>query len=493
MNPDNSIKLINKNILEIIRKNLKVKEREKKLFGEVFTPVELICDMLDKLPKNVWSDPLLKWLDPANGIGNFPIVVFYKLMEGLKLKIPNKAERSKHIIENMLYMIELNPVNCKVCRKIFKMINRTAKPNIIQADFIKEFNKKIYFSDKTVRFDIIMGNPPYNKGGVGKGGGVFWIPFVYKSLDLLNDRGFLTLVHPLGWRKPFKDGDRRNNAGRVLHTFKKIGNLLYVSITDNKIANFPKVDYYLFQKKLKPNRDFKTIVDNHFKNIYFSGKIVLNELNFIPNLVSNLSLSILKKLFVNRGQKFNIIRDQKFKPVKAQIGEKGIPHTFYYNPSKSTYVIVGKYMEIIPEYYSSPKLIMTYSNGKKKSHLYCKYYEDILGSTANTMYQIIDRKIGKKIEIFLNSKIIRFLLKIIQFSESPNHKNEFKILNFISIPEELPDNPTDQDIYEYYNLTPQEITLIEEIIKENTTKKKRRSKNDIAYSHTTNVLANFEI
>ena len=40
--------------------------------------------MLDKLPKDVWKNPNLKWLDPANGIGNYPIVAYYKLMEGLK-------------------------------------------------------------------------------------------------------------------------------------------------------------------------------------------------------------------------------------------------------------------------------------------------------------------------------------------------------------------------------------------------------------------------
>ena len=28
-----------------------------------------------------------------------------------------------------------------------------------------------------VKFDVIMGNPPYNKGGVAKGGGVFWVEF----------------------------------------------------------------------------------------------------------------------------------------------------------------------------------------------------------------------------------------------------------------------------------------------------------------------------
>jgi hypothetical protein len=42
-----------------------------KAYGEVFTPDFLIKDMLSKLPKNVWRNPNLKWLDNSCGSGNF--------------------------------------------------------------------------------------------------------------------------------------------------------------------------------------------------------------------------------------------------------------------------------------------------------------------------------------------------------------------------------------------------------------------------------------
>jgi len=465
------------NILQLVRKYLVVKDKEKKLFGEVFTPVELICDMLKQLPSNVWKNKDLKWLDPANGIGNFPIVVYFKLMKGLSSSIPNEEKRSKHIIENMLYMVELNPVNCKVCKKIFKMINPNVTPNILKAGFFqvvdkkkktnvysRVFNETVNFNDRTNQFDIIMGNPPYNKGGTGKGGGVFWLNFVYNSIDVLNNKGYLNFVHPLGWRKPFKDGDRVNNAGRVWHTFKQQGNLIYVRISDEKIPNFPKVDYYVFQKNT-PDISHKTRITNQFRDLYYTDSILLSDFNFIPNLVQPLALGILKKLFKNTGVPFDIKYDQHLKPNKSQIGSPGIEHAFMFTPKKNNYELVGQQMDDIPEYYNKPKLIMTYKAGKQKANLYCKFYQQIIGGTNNTMYQLVtDKTEGIKLEKFLNSKLIRFLLHIIQYSASPNHINEFKILNMISIPLGLPNIPTDKDIYKYFKLSKKEIDLIEKLI-----------------------------
>ena len=106
-------------IQEIIERYLPVRQSEKDKFGEVFTPVVLINEMLDKLPKAVWSNKEYKWLDPANGIGNFPMMIYTRLMEGLDKKIENNEARQKHIIENMLYMVELNEKNVAISRKIF--------------------------------------------------------------------------------------------------------------------------------------------------------------------------------------------------------------------------------------------------------------------------------------------------------------------------------------------------------------------------------------
>ena len=148
-----------KKLLELIDACLKPKETEKKKFGEVFTPMKLVNEMLDKLPSKVWKNDKLKWFDPATGMGNFPIAVYMRLMETLKEKIPDDNKRKRHILENMIYMSELNKKNCYIVQQIFNM-NKRYKLNLYCGDTLKMDIKKVYGVDK---FDIVMGNPPYNK------------------------------------------------------------------------------------------------------------------------------------------------------------------------------------------------------------------------------------------------------------------------------------------------------------------------------------------
>ena len=55
-----------KELLESINDCLKPKDVEKKENGEVFTPMPLVNEMLDKLPKDIWKNKNLKWLDPSS-------------------------------------------------------------------------------------------------------------------------------------------------------------------------------------------------------------------------------------------------------------------------------------------------------------------------------------------------------------------------------------------------------------------------------------------
>jgi hypothetical protein len=195
----------NDKISTFIQENLSVRDLEKNKYGEVFTPYSYICDILDQLPVSVWSNSGLRWMEPASGIGNFCVVIYMRLMDGLHTVIPNIVERHVHILQNMLFMVEINEDNVVRTRDLFGPL-----ANIQCSDFLDEGNEY-----GTIDVDIIIGNPPYqtprdHARNSSKGGQILWDKFILKSLELLDRRmvhnecteRFLCFITPPLWRKP---------------------------------------------------------------------------------------------------------------------------------------------------------------------------------------------------------------------------------------------------------------------------------------------------
>jgi hypothetical protein len=279
--------------LELVREFLKLKLtpniENKKNNGEVFTPEFLIEEMLDKLPKKVWSNPDLKWFDPAVGVGNFMIFVYYRLMENLKTSFPNDIERKAHIIKNMLYMSEINNVNIKECKKLFGNELNIYEGDTLKMNTFKEFGIE--------QFNIIVGNPPFNNSqeATGKrgGGDSLWNKFVKLSLDTwLNQNGYLVHVHPNAWRKP--DSERSKNKG-LYRLMTKDNTMLYLEIHNSKDGSNTfkagtRYDWYVIEKT--ENNDYTTEIKDE---LGITSNINLNTLDFLPNYKFESLLPLLAK------------------------------------------------------------------------------------------------------------------------------------------------------------------------------------------------------
>jgi hypothetical protein len=486
---DKSVKRYN-SILSIIDKRLVPDEGARKARGEIFTPLSLVREMIlglrksalekghneawgfdeeadtfyeddekDRLggiPLSVLRDPTKKWLDPANGIGNFPVIVFYILDYQIGNHGPpefrgaaNKTKRRKHIVKNMLYMIELNKGNVNTSRKIFEKLAPGVSSNICCADTLKITHIKLKEVFGIDRFDIIMGNPPFNKGGVTKGGGALWPYFVRKAFELVKENGYICFVHPPGWRK-FYDTEDRDNQGTLWYTVReKKWNLDYINVSDLPPKHFPIVDYYIIHAA---NTNKPTQYNSSFMGITDFGESTL-DYPFIPNMLNNEVMGILKKLFKAKGEPIYIIRNQSFQPSKADEGKSGTPHYHFTDKSGEKH-IYNKQYTTIPEYINKDKVLLTFSNGYEKGRLLAFYSNGNYGTTGSTMYMLTESKAhGDKLVRFFNSDIITFLMKITQYSASPNHKNEFKILNQLEVPDSLD-----------YDLTAKEEELIKKVV-----------------------------
>jgi hypothetical protein len=181
-----------KDVILMLREYVKVGEVEKKKFGEVMTPLELVKEMLSTLPEDVWTNPNLKWLDPANGTGPYPVMVIYKLMNGLKDWEPDDEKRYKHIVENMIYVCELQPKNMFLYMCVVDPFDKY-KLNVYTGSFLDsgfDFHMKNIW--RLEKFDCVIGNPPYNSNFKKN----LYIDFFVKIFKFTQNNGYLTFVTP---------------------------------------------------------------------------------------------------------------------------------------------------------------------------------------------------------------------------------------------------------------------------------------------------------
>lgn len=481
INDENQYPVHIQKVLTYIKDNLSPNDVERHKYGEVFTPMTLVDEMLDTLPDSVWSDKTLTWLDPANGMGNYPIAVFLRLFYGFRTKdgkyvgitntgegkfhpgltrvIPTESARRSHIVKNMLFMVELNNKNIIISRRLFEKLAPGVQPNIIQHHRSDGFlhGGDMNFQNKTMKtFDIIMGNPPYNPPKTESNGGYLWPQFVIKSHTLLNDKGYLLFVHPPGWKKPtnvafkaerFSDGDYTKPIDQsfVWPILKDTGAFIFIctfdqrsrTVENNFIPHFPSIDYYLYQKG--GNQTVCRTKNVFLGSVYKSDDTKLNyNLSFLPNFITKESQDIIHKVTSKNGDKPTFSRgiDEREK----QWSGKSIKWLYAANKNGFTDKTHGIHVTtlkggIVKDTVNINKVVINFGGGIDAYHVSFIPKSDEVGVLDMTMYSEVDSiKEGKSLGRFFSSDIVRFIFLITQYVAQPNTKNEHLVANSITIP-----------------------------------------------------------
>ena len=195
---------INTDLVEQYPEYITYDSKLKDKYGEVNTPYTFIGEMLSTIPLEQVYNKDMKWLDAGTGHGNFSFCLFLILLKSLEKVISDPKERKQHIIQNMIYMVEVNEDSVSHLREKFG-----PDANVFHQDYLAW--------NTDLKFDFIIGNPPYNCDGVKKvptktntnkkeDGRTIWPEFMKKNISLLKDDGIMNVVIPSIWMKPDKAG-----------------------------------------------------------------------------------------------------------------------------------------------------------------------------------------------------------------------------------------------------------------------------------------------
>jgi hypothetical protein len=427
-----------------INENLFVHTNNKNKFGEVFTPQFLIEEMLDTIPNHIWKNKKLKWLDPSSGIGNFPMIIFLRLMDGLKNEIIDKNDRKKHIIENMLYMVELNKKNTDLSKKIFGKSANIFNGSFLNDEWCKHFG--IY------TYDIIIGNPPYNKNAIrsihgSKDSESIWNIFIDNSLHIIKPNGYLLYITPNSWLN-LHSTTSKNMLKYQIKYIKSYTNIESLKIFNKQSGNIP-ISYFLLKKTTFIHDKYTMIYDNFFNKFI---KYNIHKNNFIPTNNISLINKICNK--IGNNSLYNHISTSQFK-------------TDYNNKFNTKY----KFPLI---HYFRKKIIINYSKKCYKNH---NNKPKIILPNASSGYPIIDihgifdsEKIDafviyndniqmlKKIQDLLLSPLVLTLINSTKVRQGFLNKNVFKL---IPDPAYFKFDVTDETkLYNYLKLTKTDIKPI---------------------------------
>ena len=476
---------------------------------EVFTPPQLANQILDLLPKSIWSDKNARFLDPVSKSGVFLREIAKRLNAGLAKAIPDKQERINHIFKNQVFGIAITELTALLSRRSvycsktangkYSVCNNLDNPvGNIRFDRVEhswqngrctfcgaseasyergeELETHAYEFIHTelpeevfkMKFDVIVGNPPYQ---LGSDGGTRDIPIYNKFVDQakkLNPR-FLSMIIPSRW---MAGGLGLSEFRRTMLEDRRIRKLV-----DYPVASeiFPGVEvkggvcYFLWERDTEGACAVTTVRGNDVV-----GPVDRNLGEYDVFVRDSRALEILRK--VQRRKEPSITHilavDKEFgwtsnfdgfhdKKVRGDV-----PIYYIWKTKRSTGWIERSAIEKSQELVDTWKVMIpqAYGAGEGIPH-------QILGQpfvapnpsvcTQTYLFVYVDSKdAAESVESYVRTRFLRFLVSLRKITQHATRST------YTWVPQQVWDRIwTDEELYKKYKLKADEVAIIESMVR----------------------------
>ena len=474
---------------------------------EVFTPPEIVNQMLDLLPQELFKNPDTTFLDPACKTGVFLREIAKRLIKGLEPQFPDLQERIDHIFHKQLFGIAITELTsllsrrglycskypnsefsvsrfdtaegnirykriphtwkdgrCIYCGASQKEYDRAADLETHAYEFIHTLTPEKLFD---MKFDVIIGNPPYQLSDGGNGASAKPIYHMCVEQAKKMKPRYLSMIIPARWYAGGKGLDEFRGA--------MLNDRSIQYLTDYFDSNecFPGVDlsggvcYFLW------NRDYKgdCIIESHRlrkitkmqRPLLMSGNdnfIRFNEAVPILEKVQSRNEDSLSSLISAR-KPFGLETNA---PLESASSSKG--KVLVYSYGRTGYISETKITQH-QEWIDKIKVCISYAYGERGDFPYQVIGKPFIlprGCCCTETYLVVstfdDECLAHNLCAYLMTKFVRFLVLL---RKNTQHATS-KVYSFVPM-QDFSKLWTDEELYQKYNLSQEEIDFIESMIK----------------------------